>query len=119
MSISFAEELRQDRTLALSPTKLAARLAMSTDELATVAGVDRHTISEHPESASVQAFMQRVVRVIAAAEEVSGDRARALEWLKRGSIACFDHKTPFALIADGRVDDLVRYLASIQSGYVG
>jgi hypothetical protein len=45
----------------------------------------------------VQAFMHRVVRVIAAAEEVSGDRARALEWLnKQGSIASFGHKAPFA-----------------------
>jgi diaminopimelate decarboxylase len=94
---AFAEELRQDGTLVLSPTKLAARLAMSTDEPAAVAGVHRHTISEHPESESVQAFMHRVVRVIAAAEEVSGDRARALEWLnKQGSIASFGHKAPFA-----------------------
>jgi hypothetical protein len=78
MPTSFAQALRQDGTLVLSPTKLAARLAMSTDELATVAGVHRHTLSECPESASVQAFMRHVVRVIAAAEEVSGDRARAL-----------------------------------------
>jgi hypothetical protein len=47
MPTSFAEELRQDGTLVLSPTKLAARLAMSTDELATVANIYGHTISEN------------------------------------------------------------------------
>lgn len=117
--ITFAEELRRDGATVLSPHKLASRLAMSVDELATIAGVHPDTMSEHPESKPVQALMQHVVRVISAAEEVSGDRERALEWLKKTTLDSFGHKTPLALIADGRTDVLVRYLESIQSGYVG
>lgn len=47
MPIQMAEELRRDGTLVLSATKLAARLAMSTDELAAVAGVRGHMIFEN------------------------------------------------------------------------
>ena len=50
----------------------------------------------------------QVARVLAAAVAISGDRDRALDWLKQ-PLTPFDHKTPLALIAEGRVNDLLRY----------
>lgn len=62
--------------------------------------------------------MQDVERVISAAEAVSGDRAKANEWLNQ-PLATFDGKTPMQLIAEGRADNVIGYLHSIASGFVG
>lgn len=57
-------------------------------------------------------------RVIAAAEAISGDHDKAVAWLQE-PIATFGGKTALELVAEGRTDDLLGYLASIESGYVG
>lgn len=62
--------------------------------------------------------MQDVDRVIDLAESISGDRTKAIEWLKQ-PLATFGGKTPLQLIAEGRTDDVIGYLESIESGYVG
>ncbi|ULU27855.1 MbcA/ParS/Xre antitoxin family protein [Dyella terrae] len=59
-----------------------------------------------------------VVRVIAAAESVSGDRAKAVEWLSQ-PLDTFGGKTPLQLTAEGRLDAVISYLHSIASGFVG
>lgn len=60
----------------------------------------------------------RVRRVLQAAEAISGDRDKAVAWLQ-GPIATFGGKTALELVAAGRTDDLLGYLASFESGYVG
>jgi uncharacterized protein (DUF2384 family) len=57
-------------------------------------------------------------RVISAAESVSGDRAKAVEWLSQ-PLATFDGKTSLQLVAEGRTDAVIGYLHSIASGFVG
>lgn len=59
-----------------------------------------------------------VDRITALVESISGDRAKAAEWMKR-PLAAFDGKTPLQLIAEGRADALTAYLHSIESGFVG
>ncbi|PMQ03342.1 hypothetical protein DyAD56_20065 [Dyella sp. AD56] len=56
--------------------------------------------------------------VLSIAENLSGDHDRAVAWLKE-SLATFDGKSALELIAEGRTDAVLRYLASIESGYVG
>jgi Protein of unknown function (DUF2384) len=57
-------------------------------------------------------------RVLATAEAISGDRDRAVAWLQ-GPLTTFDGKTALELIDEGRIDAVLRYLASITSGFVG
>lgn len=57
-------------------------------------------------------------RVIAAAESLSGDRVKAIKWLDR-PLASFSGKTPLQLIEEGRADDVIGYLQSFESGFVG
>ncbi|WP_157971404.1 MbcA/ParS/Xre antitoxin family protein [Dyella sp. C9] len=57
-------------------------------------------------------------RVILAAKAVSGDRAKAIEWLNQ-PLKEFGGKTPLELIAEGRTNDVIGYLESIESGFVG
>lgn len=62
--------------------------------------------------------MQDVERVITAAEAVSGDHDKAVWWLSQ-PLATFGGKTALQLIAEGRTDDLIGYVESFESGYVG
>ncbi|PXV60546.1 Protein of unknown function [Dyella jiangningensis] len=62
--------------------------------------------------------MQDVDRVIDLAESISGDRAKAVWWLSQ-PLTTFAGKTALELIAEGRTDDVIGYLQSCESGYVG
>jgi hypothetical protein len=62
--------------------------------------------------------MQDVERVILAAEAVSGDHDKAVWWLSQ-PLATFAGKTAPELIAEGRTDDVIGYLQSCESGFVG
>lgn len=62
--------------------------------------------------------MFEIDRVLAEAEAVFGDRASAMAWLDQPLSTFHDH-TPRQLIAAGRADDVLSYLASIESGFVG
>jgi len=57
-------------------------------------------------------------RVLAAADRVTSNREASLEWFGR-PLAAFGGKTPEELVALGRADDLVGYLDSVSSGFVG
>lgn len=59
-----------------------------------------------------------VRRVLLAAEAISGDRDKAVAWLQE-PIATFGGKTALELVAEGRTDDLLGYIQSFESGYVG
>jgi hypothetical protein len=62
--------------------------------------------------------MQDVDRIVALAESISGDRAKAIEWLSQ-PLDTFGGKTPMQLIAEGRADNAIGYLQSIASGFAG
>jgi hypothetical protein len=59
-----------------------------------------------------------IERILLAAEAISGDRDKAVAWLQ-DPIATFGGKTALELVAEGRTDDLLGYLASFESGFVG
>jgi Protein of unknown function (DUF2384) len=58
----------------------------------------------------------QVERVLKAVEATSGDRGRAVAWLQE-PLATFNGKTGGELIAGGRAGAVLRYLASITSGF--
>ena len=57
-------------------------------------------------------------RVIVAADRVTSNREVSLEWFGR-PLDAFGGKTPEELVTLGRADDVVGYLDSVSSGFVG
>jgi len=118
----FVEDLQlPERPASVSPSKLASRLNMSVNDLALVAKVHRNTVRTHPESPRLQEFMRDVLRVVVAAEAITRDRDKAIYWMKNQSLPTFGHQTAFELITEdrARVKDVLGYLNSIESGFVG
>lgn len=60
----------------------------------------------------------RLDDVLVVVEAISGDRDQAVAWLQE-PLATFGNKTALDLVAEGRTDAVLRYLASIASGFVG
>lgn len=110
--------LEADHTY-LSPQRIASRLNLPLEELAGSARVHRNSLRVRPGGPKIQAFLRQVVRVLAAAEEAFGDQNTAVAWLMNEPLAAFEHRTAFELVHRGRGDDVVAYLASIRSGFVG
>jgi hypothetical protein len=50
---------------------------------------------------------------------LNGDPAVALDWYRCERIAVFDDETPEQLVNEGRTDDLLRYLRSLEAGFAG
>ncbi len=70
--------------------------------LAEQAHVHRNTISRAPGSRGVQDFLRE-----------------ALFWYRNEPLSVFGYKTAERLVSEGRADDLLRYIASIQVGAAG
>lgn len=115
----FLEGLREANTACLSPARVAERLALPVQDIAVQAGVRRNTLRLHPESPRVQGFLRDIVRVISATANIQPDVEHAVFWMKNTPIPAFRHKTAYDLVAQGRTEDVIDYLESIQSGYVG
>lgn len=116
---AFVDTLKDSERPMISPSRLASVLALQIQDFAACAGVHRNTLRNHPESARVQAFSRNVVRVLSAASDVQPDRESIVFWLMNQPLRPFRHKTAFELICEGRSDDVVDYLASIESGFAG
>ena len=103
----------------LSPRRFADALEMDLQTLAGLAGVHRNTLSRAPGSPAVQRFLRDAVRIIRAAGDVSGDVGRALFWYRNEPLQPFGYETPERLVAAGRVDDVLRYVLSLEAGAAG
>ena len=57
-------------------------------------------------------------RVLLVADEISGARDASMLWLQQ-PLSEFDGLSPEVLVAKGRADDVIGYLRSIASGFVG
>jgi hypothetical protein len=57
--------------------------------------------------------------ILRAATDLSGDPAIAMDWYSCEQIAIFDGKTPEQLVNEGRGDDLLRYMSSLEAGFAG
>ncbi|MES2073916.1 MAG: DUF2384 domain-containing protein [Pseudomonadota bacterium] len=103
----------------ISPKRFGQVLQIDMQTLATQAHVHRNTISRAPEAESVQKFMRDTVRVIKAATDISGSVENAVYWYKNDPLTPFEYKTAQQLISEGRTDDIVRYISSLQAGFAG
>ena len=110
---------RELGAVALSPKRFGAVLGIDLQTLANQAHVHRNTLSRAPASESVQRFLREVLRVIRAVADLSGDIEQALFWYRNEPLRPFEYKTAEQLVSDGRTDDLLRYIGSLQVGAAG
>ena len=117
----FVEFLREAETSApvLSPKRFSLAVHIDLQTLAEQAHVHRNTISRAPGSRGVQDFLREALRVIKAATDLNGDLNKALFWYRNEPLSVFGYKTAERLVSEGRTDDLLRYVASIEAGAAG
>jgi hypothetical protein len=115
----FMESLRDSDSPALSARAFGQALKIDLQTLAQQAHVHRNTLSRAPGSESVQRFLREAVRVLRAASDVSGDVERALFWYRNEPLPVFGYKTAEQLVSDGRADDVIRYVVSLDAGAAG
>lgn len=105
--------------LTLSPKRFGDVLSIDIQTLATQAHVHRNTINRAPASESVQKFLREALRVIRAAHDLSGDVTRAIFWYRNEPLPPFGYKTAEQLVSEGRTEDVLRYVASLETGAAG
>lgn len=105
--------------VALSPKRFCEVINIDLQTLAAQAHVHRSTLNHAPASESVQRFLRESLRVIRAATNLSGDVERALFWYRNEPLQPFEYKTAERLVSEGRTDDLLRYIVSLETGVAG
>ena len=117
----FVDFLKDPDTPApvLSPKRFSQAMHIDLQTLAEQAHVHRNTISRAPGSRGVQDFLREALRVIKAATDLNGDLDKALFWYRNEPLNVFGYKTAERLVSEGRTDDLLRYVASIEAGTAG
>ena len=103
----------------LSPKRFSQAMHIDLQTLAEQAHVHRNTISRAPASRGVQDFLREALRVIKAATDLNGDLNQALFWYRNEPLSVFGYKTAETLVSEGRTDDLLRYVVSIEAGAAG
>ncbi|WP_330996204.1 MULTISPECIES: hypothetical protein [Burkholderia] len=88
--------------------------------VSSCADVAPSQVGSHPRSSErLHPISREAHQVIQAATDVSGDVQSVLIWYRSEQLSPFDHKTAEQLVAEGRVDDLLRYIASLEAGATG
>ena len=103
----------------LSPKRFSQAMHIDLQTLAKQAHVHRNTISRAPGSRGIQDFLREALRVIKAATDLNGDLNTALFWYRNEPLSVFGYNTPEHLVSEGRTDDLLHYMASLDAGAAG
>lgn len=103
----------------VSARRFAAALYIDMQTLSRLAHVHRNTVSRLAGSERVQKFLRDALRIIRAATDISGDVQRALFWYRNEPLPTFDCKTAEQLVSEGRTEDLLRYVTSLETGAAG
>lgn len=117
----FIDFLRDEEAGAstLSAKRFGDVLRIDVQTLAAQAHVHRNTISRAPESESVQKFLRQALRVMRAAHDLSGGINRAIFWYRNEPLQPFGYKTAEQLVSEGRTEDVLRYVESLEAGAAG
>ena len=67
----------------------------------------------------IQRFLREAIRVIRAATDISGDVSRATFWYRNEPLAAFGYQTAETLVSEGRTEDVLRYVMSLEAGAAG
>lgn len=100
----------------VSPQRMSRRLRLPLAELAKLAHVHRNTLARRPESPVVQKSLAPVVRILAAAEELTGDADRAIVWFRHQPIAGYGGRTALDLVEAGQAEAVMAHLEDLRDG---
>lgn len=100
----------------VSPQRMSRKLRLPLAELAKLAHVHRNTLAQRPESPAVQKSLEPVVRILAAAEELTGDADRAIIWFRHQPIPGHGGRTALELVEAGHADAVVAHLEDLRDG---
>lgn len=100
----------------VSPQRMSRRLRLPLAELAKLAHVHRNTLALRPESIAVQKGLEPLVRILAAAEQLTGDADRAIVWFRYQPIAGHGGRTALELVEAGHADAVLAHLDDLRDG---
>ena len=100
----------------VSPQRMSQRLRLPLAELAKLAHIHRNTLTQRPDSQVVQKGLEPVVRILAAAEQLTGDADRAIVWFRYQPIAGYDGRTALELVEAGHADAVLAHLEDLRDG---
>lgn len=103
----------------LSPKRFSEALSVDLQTLAAQAHVHRNTVTRAPASPNLQNFLREAVRIIRAATDLCGDVDQAIFWYRNEPLQAFAYRTAEQLVSEGRADDLIRYVVSLEAGAAG
>jgi hypothetical protein len=98
----FFEQFRKPNSAYLSPSRVSDFFGFQVHKLAERAHVHRNTPTTRPQAPQLQKYLQDLLRALAAAIEMAGDKERAAFLLCNEPLRAFDYKTADALIQEGR-----------------
>jgi len=114
MLTALLEDIRERDFV--SPQRLSRRLRLPLSELAKLAHIHRNTLTQRPESQLVQKGLDPVVRILTAAEQLTGDPDRAIVWFRHQPIAGYGGRTPLDLVEAGLANAVRAHLEDLRDG---
>ena len=108
------DDLREDDVL--SPARISHRLRMPLTDLARLVGVHRNSLSQRPAAPLVQKGLEPIVRILAAAEALTGDADRAIVWFRHQPIAGHGGRTAMELVEHGQASAVLAHLEDLRDG---
>jgi hypothetical protein len=114
MLTAFLADIREQNFV--SPALLSQRLRVPLADLARLAHVHRNTLTQRPESLAVQQGLAPVVRILTAAEELTGDADRAIVWFRHQPISAHGGRTAQELVEAGHADAVLAHLEDLRDG---
>ena len=103
----------------LSPVRYAELVNIDVQTLADQAHVHRNTISCAPGSRGIQQYLRQMLRVIKAATDLGSSPTKALFWYRNEPLRTFGYKTAEQLVVEGRTEDLLHFVTSLEAGSSG
>lgn len=100
----------------LSPARISQRLRLPMADLARITHVHRNTLAQRPSAAMVQKSLGPLVRILAMAEQLTGDADRAIIWFRHQPIAGHDGRTAIELVEQGHASAVVAHLEDLRDG---
>jgi hypothetical protein len=110
---------REAGPTALSSIRFCELLGIAAERLAEFAMVHGNATGIASASEGAQCFMRASLRVLHAASDVNADLGRTILWFRNEPLAPFGHQTAEHLVAEGRAEDVIRYVMSLEAGVAG
>ncbi|WP_119272546.1 antitoxin Xre/MbcA/ParS toxin-binding domain-containing protein [Taklimakanibacter deserti] len=100
----------------LSPRRISQFLGIEQSELAALIGIPREALSTKTHAPKLEQALRSLVRILAMAIEMTGEKSRAAIWFKHQPIPGWAGKTAYDLVGAGKVGKVSDYLESVRAG---